>query len=147
MTILPGTSSTGRGARGRARPETSHPSALARADGVLVLYAEGHERSSRSEPKDHMSDDAVVAPLRAERDAALEEVAYLREQIRSMSAYHAHLLEEERGRMFDERTQLATELAALREDLQRRAFPGAVATSRARGALAATSDEDSTSTR
>ena len=89
-----------------------------------------------------MPEDAVLAPLRAERDAALEEVAYLKEQLRSLSAYHTHLLDEERRRMFDERTQLATELASLRQDLQRGTFPGGRAAWSARGPLTSIPDGD-----
>lgn len=93
-----------------------------------------------------MSEDAVLAPLRAERDAALEEVAYLEEQLRSVSEYHTHLLDEERRRMFDERTQLTTELASLREELHRRTYPGVGATRSARRPVTTTSDGDVTGT-
>ena len=126
-------SSTGRQSRGRARPDTLHVSALARdADGVLVLYAEGRELPPCPAPTNPTPEDAVLASLRAERDAALEEVAYLKEQLCSLSAYHTHLLNEERRRMFDERTQLPSELVTLRDELQRRAYPGARATRNAR---------------
>jgi hypothetical protein len=143
-----GSSSTGRQSRVRTLPETLHAGARAgTADGVLVLYAEGGEPSARSVPKDLMSEDAVLAPLRAERDAALEEVAYLREQLRSLIAYHTHLLDEERRRMHDERTQVTIELATLREELQRRTYPGSAATRSARELLATGSDSDGASTR
>ena len=132
----------GRQSRGRARPDSPHVSARARdADGVLVLYAQEGEPPLRPAPKDPMSEDAVLAPLRAERDASLEEVAYLREQLLSLSAYHTHLLDEERRRMFDERTQPAKELTSLREELHRRTYPGAMATRSARGPQTTRSDD------
>jgi hypothetical protein len=113
-----------RHARGRARLDTPGPSARrGDTDGVLVLHIDD-EPPSRSAPIGSTPEDDTLAPLRAERDAALEEVAYLEEQLRSLIAYHRHLLDEERQRMFDERTQLATELATLREGLQRRTYPG-----------------------
>jgi hypothetical protein len=115
-------------------------------DGVLVLYVEGAEPSARPVPEDLMLEDAVLGSLRAERDAALEEVAYLREQLRSVSAYHAHQLEEERGRMFDERTQLASELAAMRDELRRRTYPGRNAIWSRAGSPTSTSDADVTRT-
>jgi hypothetical protein len=116
------------------------------ADGVLVLYAEGAEPSPRFAPKDPMS-DAVLGQLRAERDAALEELAFLREQLRSLSAYHTHLLDEERRRMFDERTELATEVATLREELQRRTYPSGKAMWSTLGPPTTTPDEEITGAR
>ena len=68
-----------------------------------------------------MPDAAALAQLRAERDAALEEIAYLKEQVRSTSAYHAHLFEQERDRMHAEHQALLRELAILGEELQCRA--------------------------
>ena len=141
-------SSTGRQSRGRARPDTLHVSAPARdVDGVLVLYAEGGEPSPSPASTNPTPEDAVLAPLRAERNAALEEVAYLKEQLRSLSAYHTHLLDEERRRMFDERTAMATELASLREELQRRGYPGARATRSARAPRTTASGGDGAGTR
>ena len=148
MPFRRGSPSTGRGSRVRALPRTLHAGARARAaDGVLVLYAEGDEPSPPSAPKELMVEDAALAPLRAERDAALEEVAYLEEQLRSTSAYHAHQLEEERRRMFDERTQLANELATLREEIHRRTYPGATAARSERKSLITVPDGDGTDTR
>jgi hypothetical protein len=140
------TSSPGRQSRSRDRPDALQVSAARDADGVLVLYAEGSEPSLRPASTDPMPEDAVLARLRAERDAALEEVAYLEEQLRSLRAYHAHLLDEERRRMFDERTGMATELASLREELQRRTCPDAMPRRSARGPLIMTSDADGAGT-
>lgn len=141
-------SSTSRRPQGRARPDTFAASTRTRdADGVLVLYADGGEPSSRPAPKDPMSEAALLIQLRTERDAALEEVAYLKEQLCSVSAYHGHLLDEARQRMFEERTQLTTELASLREELQRRTYPGAMANWRAGRPLATVSDGDGAGTR
>lgn len=117
------------GRPGRVRP-TSRASARPRAaDGVITLYVVDGEQVDGelpppSAPTESMPEDERLAHVLLERDRALEEVAYLEEQLRSLSAYHIHLLDEERQRMFDERTQLATELAVLREELQRRAYPG-----------------------
>ena len=140
-------SSTGRRSGARARPDTLHVSARVRdVDGVLVLYAEGGEPPPPA-PADAMPGDTVLAQLRAERDAALEEVAYLEEQLCSLHAYHTHLLDEERRRMFDERTQLATELASLRQELQRRTYPGGIAVWSVRRPPTPASDGDVTATR
>lgn len=144
MPFLPDSSSTSR----RSRGDTLHVGARPRdADGVLVLYVEGGESPPRIAPADPAPEPTVLAQLRAERDAALEEVAYLREQLRSVSEYHTHLLDEERRRMFDERTQLATELASMREDLQRRTFPGALAAWSARAPFTGESGADAIGTR
>jgi hypothetical protein len=146
MPIRRDTSSISR-SRSRTRSHSRQASARARnANGVLVLYAEGAEPTPRPAPKDSMSEDSILASLRAERDAALEEAAYLREQLRSLSAYHIHLLDEERRRMFDERTQLATELVTLREELHRRAYPGGKVAWNAGGSSAAASDGHVTGT-
>lgn len=136
-------SSPGRQSRSRAGLDTLHTSARARGvDAVLVLYAEDVEPSPRPAPKDPMSEDTVLAPLFAERDAALEEVAYLREQLHSQIAYHSHLLDEERRRMFDERTELARELTSLREELHHRTYPAVAARTRsARGPRTTRSDD------
>lgn len=93
-----------------------------------------------------MSEDVGLAQLRAERDAALEEVAYLKEQLRGASAYHDYLLEEERRRMLQERMKLASQLALLHEELHRRALPDAITAPDARRPTRAW-DEDGTGTR
>ena len=140
-------SSTGRRSRGRASSDASQASPRARdANGVIVLYADEDELRPRPAPKDLMSEDLEVAQLRADRDSALEEIAYLKEQLRSLGAYHAHLLNEERQRMLDEQTQLARELSAMREEMQRRTFPRAMATSSAGRPLATAPDGHDTAT-
>ena len=147
MPVHRDSSSISRQSRGRARPDILRVSAPAHdADGVLVLYVEGSEPPPGPAPTDPTPEDAVLAPLRAERDAALEEVAYLREQLRSVSEYHTHLRDEERRRMSDERTQLAIELTSPRGEMQRRTYPGTIATGRARGPLTIASDGDGAGT-
>lgn len=92
-----------------------------RNDGILALVPHDPSRDARALPADPMPDAAALAQLRVERDAALEEIVFLKEQIRSVSAYHAHLLEQERARMHAEHQMLLRELAILGEELQRRA--------------------------
>ena len=148
MTFHPDASPPRRRSRGRTRPDRLHASAPVRdADGVLVLYAEGGAPDPRCTQKESMPEDAVSTSLLAEYDAALEEIAYLKEQLGSLSAYHTHLLDEERRRMFDERTQLASELASLREALQRRTLPGVMATSSAGAPPTSAPDGNITGTR
>jgi hypothetical protein len=94
-----------------------------------------------------MLDDEMLAQLRSERDAAREEIAYLKEQLRSLAAYHAHLLEQERHRMLDELAKIASQMSTLREELHRRTFPGVPGVGSARVALTAvSSDGDGTGT-
>ena len=141
-------SSSGRRSRGGIRPDNLHVNArVCNADGVLILYADEGEPLPGAAPQDPMPDDGALTQLRTERDTALEEVAYLKEQLCSLSAYHSHLLDEERRRMFDERTQLATQLASLREELQGRTYLRAGASWSPRGPLAAVSDADVIGTR
>ena len=128
-----GRSSTGRNTQAGARTRAG--------DGVLVLYAEEGEPSPRFAPKNPMPEDDTLALLRAERDAALEEIAYLQEELRSVRAYHSHLLDEERRRMFDERTQLTAELVTMRAELNRRTFPGATGAWSPGGPRSTTSDD------
>ena len=120
-------SSRGTGPRGRLRRSHSSLHAAGRRnDGILVLvpHDPSHDpsRDARALPADPMPTDAALAQLRAERDVALEEIAFLKEQLRSMSAYHAHLFEQERAYMHAEHQALLRELALLGEELQRRAF-------------------------
>jgi hypothetical protein len=63
---------------------------------------------------------AALARAQAERDAAVEEAAYLREQLQSTHAYLAHVLETERATGFFERASLLNELAVLDEELRAR---------------------------
>lgn len=67
-----------------------------------------------------MSDDATVAQLRAEHDAALEHIAFLEEQLRSTVAYHTHLFERERARLLVEHQALLREVVILGDELDRR---------------------------
>jgi hypothetical protein len=143
-----GPSSKGRRPRGDARTGTSQTQPRARdADGVIMLYADGADPSPRPVPKDSMSEDVALAQLRAERDAALEVVAYLKQQLCCVCAYHAHLLEEERRRMFQERMELAGQLALLHEELYRRTHPDAITARTVRRPLRRASDEDGTGAR
>ena len=67
-----------------------------------------------------MAHDGMVEQLRAERDAALEEIAFLREQLRSTRAYHLHELEEQCAHLHAERKLLLRQLAIFGERLHRR---------------------------
>ena len=62
----------------------------------------------------------VLARAYAERDAAVEEAEYLREQLRSMQDYLTHVLELERAVMRAERDSLQGELALLEQERRSR---------------------------
>ena len=66
-----------------------------------------------------MSHAAALAQLSAEHDAALEDVEFLQEQLRSATAYHAHLLDNERVRLLTEHRALLRELTILDDELKR----------------------------
>ena len=110
-------------------------------DGVLVLYGE-RAKSSRRPASGEMPGDVTLARLRAERDATREEVEYLKEQLQSMSAYHAHVLEEERRHMLEQLASLASGLAMLREELHSRTYARGTTTWSARAPLTRTSDDE-----
>jgi hypothetical protein len=58
--------------------------------------------------------------LRVERDAALEELAFLREQMRSMEAFYAHQFELEYARLYAEHRGFLEQLARLSAESHRR---------------------------
>jgi hypothetical protein len=71
------------------------------------LPAQGHSTASAA--------DLTHVQLRAAYDAALEEIAFLQEQLRGLEAYSAHVYELERARLADERDALRLELERLGE--------------------------------
>ena len=68
-----------------------------------------------------MHDSAELAALRAQLDEALEEVAFLREQLRSADAWSAHLVETLRVRHRVAREIFVRDLAMLIEGLDQHA--------------------------
>lgn len=58
--------------------------------------------------------------VRLERDAALEELAFLREQMRSMEAFYAHQFELEYARLYAEHRGFLEQLARLSAESHRR---------------------------
>ena len=123
------------------------------AKGVLVLCAEVDESSLRPASRNPTPGDLTLAQLWAERDTLREEVEYLKEQLHGLSAYHAHVLKEERGQVLEELARLASEQAMMRKDLHRRMYTGATSTwsacapLTAGGPLTTTSDWGGTDTR
>jgi hypothetical protein len=85
-----------------------------------------HPVNHCAEPSDRTADfeaerneaRAALAAARAERDAALEEVAFLRVQLRSTRAYLAHVVETELADERAERAALLAELTVLDNELQ-----------------------------
>lgn len=59
--------------------------------------------------------------MRVERDQALEELAFLREQLRSTEVFYAHRLELEYARLYAEHRGFLDELTRLSADFHRRA--------------------------
>ena len=60
------------------------------------------------------SDESIVLQrMRLERDAAVEELAYLREQLRSTEAYHAHQFELLFAGLYSEHRDFLEELMRL----------------------------------
>ena len=61
--------------------------------------------------------------VRLERDAALEELAFLREQLRSTEAFYAHQFELEYARLYAEHRGFLEQLTRLSAEFHRRAGP------------------------
>jgi hypothetical protein len=59
--------------------------------------------------------------MRVERDAALEELAFLREQLRSTEAFYAHRFELEYTRLYAEHRAFLEQLTRLSAEFHRRA--------------------------
>ena len=125
MSIHDGSTFRERGRRGRSpgdRPGTGdRPDARTTGcgnHGILALVPREPQRDRCDAAPDVTTQDAELAQLRAERDAALEQIAFLEEQLRSTVAFHAHLLERERVRLLAEHEMLR-ELVVLGDELQR----------------------------
>lgn len=86
-----------------------------------MLVPSDSPRDGSATSSNPMFDDAALAQLRADHDAALEQIAFLEEQLRSTVAYHTHLFERERAHLLVEHQTLLRELATLSDELQRRA--------------------------
>ena len=148
MPVRPDQSSRGRGGRRRVSNDASHAPTPARTGHrVLVLVPSDPlpDPVAASSPPEPVVDP--LAQLRAERDAALEEVAFLREQLRSAEAYHQHELARERSRLIEERDAVLRELALLGDELQRRARRKARGPAAHTDRLAAARAEDSSTSR
>ena len=88
---------------------------------VIVLELVRGKRPAPSAEVDRISRDADSARLHAERDAALEDAAFLREQLTGVECYYAQLLHEERARLIAERQSLLGTIDVLAQELHRRA--------------------------
>jgi hypothetical protein len=66
-------------------------------------------------------DSLELQRVRAERDAALEELAFLREQLRSTEAFYAHRFELEYARLYTEHRGFLEQLTRLSAEFHRRA--------------------------
>ena len=67
-----------------------------------------------------IAEPSELQRMRAERDAALEELAFLREQLRSTEAFYAHRFELEYARLYAEHRGFLQELSQLSADFHRR---------------------------
>jgi hypothetical protein len=70
---------------------------------------------------DPIEESSELQRMRVERDAALEELAFLREQLRSTEAFYAHRFELEYTRLYAEHRAFLEQLTRLSAEFHRRA--------------------------